>query len=366
MKSSYYFVLVLSIPVICEAGNTLTMHVFDENDTVQTVEPIAVEEPSRNGEKKLEMVIFANDEPTSHVANPIDHEMPATRTTSNDFVFNYEFDTVYQQDELSWQVSAPTVGGVSSGNQTKWKTDSAGIGAAFDIHTPIGMIFKGGGTYVWTVDGSGQEIGYLGEGAKNKPFSNVRSNASDGYGWDLSLATGYEFKFGTPRNHLAVTPLAGYAWQERKDTLSNGKQQIAGFSGSALSNNENIYLSNWSGPWLGLDLELTFLKKHQLFSDMEYHWAAYKANANWQQVADLKHPDSLAHNGDATGVLASAGYRYKLSKELAMKIAVDYQRWQVDNGQEIMRLSDETKINSTLNKISREALGVNLGVNYSF
>lgn len=365
MKLIYYVALMslgFSISNISEAGNTLTMHVFDENEQAQSVvQPVALTE-----DKPMEMVIFANDEPT-RTSSYIEPETPTYQQTSaNDFVFNYEFDTVYQQDKLDWQVAAPSVGGVSSANQTEWKTDSAGIGAAFDVHTPMGVVFKGGGSYVWTVDGTGKEVSYLGEGGKSKPFSNINSNASEGYGWDLSLATGYEFKFGTPRNNLAVTPLAGYAWQERKDTLSNGKQTVAGFSANALSNKDNIYLSNWSGPWLGLDLELTLLKKHQLFSDVEYHWADYKASANWQQIADLKHPDSFTHNGNATGVLASAGYRYKLSKQLAMKIAVDYQKWQVDGGNEQMSLSDDTRINSTINKINREALGVNVGVNYSF
>jgi hypothetical protein len=356
MKPFYYFVVILNLPLICEAG-TLKMHVFQENSQANTaVEPVALA-----GEKPMDMVIFANEEPPQS-SNYIAPETPNyEQNSSNDFTFDYEINTGYQQDELSWQV-----GNASSSNQTKWKTDSAGIGAAFDVHTPMGVVFKGGGSYVWTVDGTGQEVSYLGEGGGNKPFSNVSSNASNGYGWDLSLATGYEFKFGTPRNHLSITPLAGYAWQERKDTLSNGKQQAAGFAGSTQSNKDNIYLSNWSGPWLGLDVELTLLKKHQLFSDVEYHWADYKANANWQQVADLKHPDSFVHNGNATGVLASAGYRYKLSQQLAMKIAVDYQKWQVDNGHEQMTFSDGTQIHSTINKINREAIGVNLGVNYAF
>lgn len=362
MKPFYYFAVILNFPLMCEAG-TLKMHVFDENSQANA----AVVEPVMTNEKTMDMVIFANEESTksSHYIEP---ETPNyEQNSSNDFTFDYEINTGYQQDELSWQIAAPSAGGVSSSNQTKWKTDSAGIGAAFDVHTPMGLVFKGGGSYVWTVDGSGQEIGYLGDGeGKKQPFSNVSSAASNGYGWDLSLATGYEFKFGTPRNHLSVTPLAGYAWQERKDTLSNGKQTLAGFSAATLSNKDNIYLSNWSGPWLGLDLELTLLKKHQLFSDVEYHWADYKANANWQQVADLKHPDSFIHNGNATGVLASAGYRYKLNQQLAMKIAVDYQKWQVDDGREQMTFSDGTQIHSTINKINREAIGVNLGVNYAF
>lgn len=328
MKTSRYFVFIC-IPVICEAGNTLTMHVFDENEHVESgLNNIAL--INENTQNSMEMVVFANNEPSRIDSYEPPQEMPVSPQSRNDFTFDYEITSGYQYDKLDWQVSG-------SSDVTKWQSDSATIGTSFDIDTPVNVVFKGGGSYAWTLDG-GQDIPNLMTGAKQI------SNASNGYGWNLSLATGYKFKLDSNKKvSFSATPLAGYSWQERKNA----------------SDKSEIYLSSWNGPWVGLDVEMTMLQKHQLFSEGQYHWANYKANNN-TNLTILSPQSVFTHNGNATGWLASAGYRYKLNKQFAIKIAADYQKWQIDNATQ--------KVGSTDNavKINRESLGVNVGVNYSF
>jgi hypothetical protein len=150
---------------------------------------------------------------------------------------------------------------------------------------------------------------------------------------------------------LTLTPLVGYAWQKQKNRLG--------------LNQQNRYTSDWQGPWLGMEVALSLFERHFLFSNFQYHWADYHASADWQAASGLEHSTSFEHNATATGILASAGYRYKMSKEWGMKLAVDYQKWQTDSGNERL-FSEGITINSPLNRVERESMGVNLGVNFSF
>ncbi len=357
MRIQYFLVFGVLSYVPCLHATNLTMHIFDGSEASTPVaNTVAVQ--SVENTHPMNMVIFPNDTP-NHPVSDAPPDPVFQQTSQNDFSFSYDLETGYQQEQLDFEISDAEAG---AGVETQWKNvDSAKASASFKMDTPMGVVFKGGGSYLWTVDGRGQETSYL-AGDRANPTSQANSNASDGYGWDISLATGYKFKWGNAKNvALSLTPLVGYSWQERKNTLYQGQDMLN--PDSSVSAAKNIYLSSWNGPWAGMEAQVDFLNKHRLFSEVQYHWADYKANANWARLADVK---SISHDGNAEGVLALVGYQYKLTQQLAMKIAVDYQHWQVRNGREKLKFSDDSDVISAISKINRKSLGVNLGINFAF
>ncbi len=328
-----FWTIVLCAGQIHAAANppTLTMHIFDEAVPAATVahaKPQTASDPVQN------MVVF-DDAPKP---------APARSVTPRDFTFSYDVATGYQQEQLSWSTASPT-GTPNPITQVAWNDIAlTRLQTAFDITTPSGFSFKGMGNYGWVVDGSGQEQAY-GNPAQTSP-------SNQGYSWSGSLATGYQFKLTRRNNALSVTPLVGYAWQKQKNTLGQAQQ--------------NRYTSDWEGPWLGMNIALSLFDRHQLFSGFQYHWADYYATADWQSASGLQRSTSFIHNATATGIFATAGYRYKVSEQWGMKLAVDYQKWQTDSGNERLFLPNGTAVNSSLNSVRRESMGVNLGVNFSF
>lgn len=373
----------------------MQMHVFTEDTAptaalvsrTSTVEQI---QPAVAGEPELHMVVFtgAQPQPKSPPSPPgenlrltynADDQVKVQEEVIQDgkrskgvdgFDFLYEVGTGYQHDRLNWNVASPT-GSPNPLTEVKWDdVQRFRIHGLFDITTPMGFAFKGKGGYAWTLNGSAQETSYLRDG-RIQPFSQIDSDGDDGYAWDASLGAGYQVKLGDPEQNSvwgALTPLAGYSYEEQKFKMKGGKQQIpgSGLDKGQLHNIDNTYVADWYGPWLGLDGKLSLFDHHKLFSSFEYHWPTYRAKANWKPAPHLQHPRSFTHDADGTGYLASLGYRFQSSDLWGVSVSVDYQNMETDSGTENLFLSSGEVIRSRLNDVNRETFGVNLGVDIAF
>ena len=81
---------------------------------------------------------------------------------------------------------------------------------------------------------------------------------------------------------------------------------------------------------------------------------------------DIQQPKSFEHKTDATGIVASAGYRYLTDDLWGLSVSVDYQKWEGDSGSETLYTVNDEQFNSKLNDVDWKSLGINLGVNLNF
>ncbi len=344
----------LSWAAISEPAPELHMHVFEQ----AAVDPMPEPESSvalSTDNKRFQMVVF---QPTAAPSQAQQlQQAPAEqglsqyprhgirRKAANDFSVLMATDIGYQQERMTWSVvAAPGLADPLVTSQ--WDNiDMMRIKGRLDLASPSGAVIRTEADYAWTLSGNGQQ--------KSFGESSGSNLANDGYSWNASAGLGYRFRFKYPETvGYSLTPLAGYAFHRQRFTLQGAEQ--------------NTYDADWAGPWLGMDATLNWLDDHELFASAQQHWARYRGTGNWRQLADVSHPDSFQHKANATGMYGAVGYRYRSPRAWGLSLSMDYQQWQADSGQEQFYLSSGSVIESPLNNISREALGVNLGMNWKF
>lgn len=361
----YRFISILLIvsPCISFAMDEipLKMHIFPEEKSDLTLVNEAVTEP----EPEIHMTIFTADE--EQVSEQLSYK---DNNDDDEFSFFYYLDSGYQNDSFNWSVASPT-GTPDTLTEVEWKNLSlVGFDVGFTMSMPYNLVFKGDARYAWTVAGNSRQTSFLRDG-RTRPFSSIENDSDDGYAWYGSFALGYALDFGSMIHDPVAfnfTPLAGYSWRKQNLKADNGREQLAGFilSNPETRNLENSYSARWDGPWLGADMTLSAFQHHQIFSSFQHHWADYKAEGHWRQSPELQQPKSFEHNTDATGIVASAGYRYLTDELWGVSVSIDYQNWESESGKETLFTINENQFNSRLNEVERESFGINIGVNMDF
>ena len=307
----------------------------------------------------MEMVIFTPDEP------PLD---PDYYDVNDTFTLTYYLDSSYQNDFVHWSVAGPS-GRPDTLTEMKWNDlEMLGFDVGIKVAMPYGLVAKADGGYAWEVSGNTRQTYYAGDD-KTGAFSKIHGNTGDSYSWYGSGGIGYGFDFGSA-DKLAfnVTPLVGYAWREQNLKSKDGKEQLTAFNltDPELLEKQNSYSTEWYGPWVGADMTLAAYRHHELFTTFQYHWGDYEAEGHWRQAEGLQQPKSFEHEADATGIVASSGYRYFVDDNWGLSLSVDYQNWDTNNGTEKLYLVNGEKVKSHLNEVEWDSFGLNFGVNMKF
>jgi len=232
-------------------------------------------------------------------------------------------------------------------------------------------------SYGWIMDGDNQDSDYLED---NRALEFLRSNndADDGDTLDASLGIGYPFTFGS--GFVGVTPLVGYSYHEQNLTMTDGKQTITWISldpdvpdGPPLGpfpGLDSAYDAEWKGPWVGFDLIFTSKDVHrhlaqvEAYVNLEYHWADYSAEADWNLRADFAHPKSFEHEADGHGIILSAGWNVVWSDHWALNANFDYQDWSTDHGTDRTFFSDGSVEETRLNEVNWKSYAIMVGLSY--
>ena len=343
--------VAVSGPACAETGEfpPLNMHVFSDDSHLLSAPPEPETMAAYDG-SDFQMVVFSDELPKGDAGIP---EAQATDERNDDFSFYYELSSGYQRDNVSWNVASPAPSGSSSPTlEAEWKEISMWrLDGRFDIRTPVGAVVKGTARYARVLDGTAGQTVYLGDN-RTLPFAQTQGSSEDGYVLGGSIGGGYRFTIGNGPVRAALTPLGGYAFERQKLTLP--------------ANSTSRYVAEWQGPWLGVDGNIAWLDAHELFASFEHHWADYEADAESSQGGVGAQPLSFKHTTDATGWKGLVGYRYNTGDVWGMSLTFDYQRWDGEPGIERAALADGVQVESNLNEVTRESLGVNLGVNLKF
>ena len=382
ITSLFFLLLIASSQItLADDDTSLNMHFFSEQQfEKKTVSDEAKENrlpspPIKASDTTLEKELVDSEEPDIHMVFYNADEEQITEpdnyvSVKDDFSFFYYLESGYQHDSFKWDIAGPN-GNPDTLTEVEWNDLSlVGFNAGFNVPILYNFILKADAGYAWTVAGNSQQTSFLHDG-KTDPFTSVENDSGEGYAWFGSIALGYAFDFGSKFNDpvaLNITPLAGYSWREQNLKADNGHELLTGFERNDPSTLglENSYSANWSGPWLGGDITLSAFRHHQLFSSFQHHWAEYEAEGDWRQSEDVQKSTGFEHSADATGIVASAGYRYIKHDSWGLSLSVDYQKWDADSGTEILFTTQGARVNSWLNDVERESLGVNLGINMNY
>ncbi len=272
----------------------------------------------------------------------------------------------YRIDNLDWSI-AGNLGGQSPNilSELTWDDlESYTLNTDAWLIKPSWIAFKGSFDYGWIFNGDNQDSDYL---LNNRRGESSRSNnaSDDGYVFDASGALGYPWNPAVGDDYdIRITPLAGYSYHRQHLTITDGFQTIPATGPFGGLNSR--YVTQWVGPWLGLDLAFKPAQKLRVHTGGEYHWASYRANARWNLRDDFSQPKSFRHTADGTGLVIEAGMEYELSDWWGIHLEGNFQDWSTDPGIDRTYGSTGSNTETRLNQVNWEAWSVSLGAKYSF
>jgi hypothetical protein len=313
-----------------------------------------------------------------------DIKTAGTKDAPHQHTWQWSFNTGYRNDDLNWSIAGitPTIylipplqgNYVNILSELSWSNLEI-FQMEFGLERRIHRKYKIRGTLAYGVifDGDNQDSDYAGN---NRTFEFSRSNnsADDGNTADVSIGFGYNFSFLS--DAIGLSPLIGFSYHSQKLTLTDWVQTVSDFGWPTplgrFPGLNSSYDANWYGPWVGLELNARIYKRdgtslaHEIIFGIEYHWADYYAEANWNLRTDLAHPKSFEHEADGSGIVFSAGYNYFFNPQWSLDFSGKYQEWETDPGIDRVFGAFGSEGETPLNEVNWESFSLMVGVTCRF
>lgn len=221
-------------------------------------------------------------------------------------------------------------------------------------------------------DGQSQESEFSMDNRQNE-FLRSLSRSDDGYTLDLSLGLGYTLFLVKDADfweldQIGLTLLGGYSGHVQSLTRTDGVQTIDtnDFYGlGSFAGLDSGYDTRWIGPWLGLEL---FGKKDKYFSNirLDYHWADYDAEGNYNLRNDLNHPKSYSHEAKGKGLVANVVLGMDLNSLWQLSLNTEWQNWSTGDGIDRLYYSDGSTQETVLNEVNYTSFAMMMAATYKF
>lgn len=292
----------------------------------------------------------------------------------------------YRQDRLDWTI-AGTPQGTNPNILSELSWDDLEIYqlrakgkvvAGLDNFPYFDACVKGSIGYGWIVDGESQDSDFAGDN-RTLEFSRSSAKSDGGDVFDASLAIGPRFRVREEK--LTVTPLVGVSYHQQNLRMTDAVQTLSdqavadAFFGPGemvlqplgpFPGLDSTYEARWGGPWVGVDLAIRPSSRLTLSGSAEYHWAVYKAEADWNLRSDFAHPTSFTHRANGEGVVLSAAADLALGERWGAELTYDYADWQTGHGTDRVFFADGAVGVTRLNEVNWRSQAVMLGVTYRF
>ena len=280
-----------------------------------------------------------------------------------------EFTTGYRTDDFDWNIAGNIFGtNPNVLSELTWSDlESFQIKSGVKALINKVLYLRGSFDVGWILGGDNQDSDFDGDN-RTQEWSRSNNSADDGTVLDVTAGIGYQVRLGSGR--FRIIPLAGYSYSQQNLTMTDGFQTISTPGRTPpigpIEGLDSNYDTRWYGPWAGVDLSFKASNKILLFAGFEYHWADYKAEANWNLRTDLAYPKSFEHEADGTGILITAGGDYIFAAPWSLGLEVNYQDWSTDAGIDRQFNSDGTMAVTRLNEVNWESFAIMLRVTYRF
>lgn len=278
--------------------------------------------------------------------------------------------TGYRRDDFDWNIAAP--GGTPNIlSELTWSDlDTWTISGQLDL--PIKDRWRSRvkldlGT---TLNGDNQDSDYLGN-HRTLEFSRSNNNVEKGTLIDFSVGIGHTSTLlATDRATFSLTPWLGYSTHLQNLRMNDGRQTVSeppmSLPLGPFDGLDSSYDAFWHGPWVGLQGDLALDDRHTLSGQIEYHWADYDAEAEWNLRTDLAQPVSFEHDADGHGINALLSWRYRAPKGPTWQLSLGHQDWQAGPGDVTVHTAGGDRLNTRLNEVNWRSTKIDLGVNYAF
>jgi hypothetical protein len=126
------------------------------------------------------------------------------------------------------------------------------------------------------------------------------------------------------------------------------------------------YDTKWRGPYVKLDMQISFSKSFSINYITSYHQVEYEATADWNLIESFQHPISFEH--EAKGYQLDLGIR--LNKTLYKKISGyasgNYFKSSTGSGIDYLYLKEGNVVATKLNEVNGGGYRIGVGVAYTF
>jgi hypothetical protein len=215
---------------------------------------------------------------------------------------------------------------------------------------------------------------------RNLEWSRSVNDADQGMTADLSAAIGPIFHFNKIAE-ISLTPLLGYGFNMQALTMRGGNQALSdadirthyfGIDAELphglgkIAGLDSSYTAYWYGPWLGANVDYQASEKLRMTVGVEYHRAAYFAQADWNLRTTFVHPVSFEHDASGTGVVWNIKGLYLLNEKWSWLFSGNLQNWETESGTDRTFFTDGTVGKTRLNQVNWDSYALTTGVQYRF
>lgn len=236
------------------------------------------------------------------------------------------------------------------------------------------FIVRGDVGYGVINSGDNQDSDYRGNN-RTEEFSRSNNKSNGDNVNDLKIGFGLNFGFLIDEitgPKLQLMPQLGLSSHVQSLLMTNGVQTVS-VSEYAPSNLtpaqlgpfpglKSTYVTQWMGPWLGLDTRYQFNDQITLRANYEYHAIDYSAYANWNLRPDLKHPKSFEHSAAGYGNVLNLGVVMALTRLVKIEFSVTSQQWRTSTGMNVFYFSDGFIGSTPLNAVTWRSQAYQIGM----
>lgn len=270
----------------------------------------------------------------------------------------------HRSDELRWSIAGDLSGSLSPNvlSELTWENvDIVELSVSWKLDMPQRLQLWTRAAYGWIYDGRNRDSDYLGDG-RTVEFSRSDNDTRDDDVFDVAVALGYRLTYRLEGGLLHLTPLLGLSHHEQRLRITNGFQTIPPLG--PFPGLDSTYRTEWTGPWVGVELTGEFRSAPNAFVRLEHHWADYTAHANWNLRDDFQHPRSFQHEADGTGLVASLGIVSPLRQKWSVRLSLDYQRWRTDPGIDRVFFASGAVAATRLNEVKWTSRAITIGLQW--
>jgi hypothetical protein len=293
---------------------------------------------------------------------PLAHEKRGSRSIIRMYAgFNF------RTDQLDWNI-ADADGDPNILSELTWDDLSIyELSLGFSSFVKQSIYFRGYMNYGRIMSGENQDSDYNADDRQDE-FSRSNNSTDDGSTIDVSLGAGYMFP--AIADIITIVPMVGLSFHRQDLTITDGYQTIP--PSGPFPGLSSTYVAEWRGPWAGLEAQVDIetgwgaFPRIFTFVGMEYHWATFDAQADWNLREDFDHPKSFEHEAQGSGVRMVVGLGASLTDRWSLAVDYSQQKWSVADGTDRVYYSDGTFAETRLNEVNWESRAIGLTMQYQF
>jgi hypothetical protein len=299
-------------------------------------------------------------------------------TVQNNVDIEFTLTAGIRTDDLDWSIAG---NGVNVLSELSWTdVESYQITIANRTRLKNNIYSRGAFSYAWIQDGTVRDSDY-GQDNLTAEWSRSISETTNDEAWDLSAGVGYSFFF--MKDRITLSPLLGLSYHKQNLRIKNGNQTLSGVNPFVIGSNppsvgplssrlNSTYLARWFGPWIGCDLSYKPKMRAPIHHGMEFrlslefHWADYDGEGNWNLRSDLQHPKSFEHDTNGFGIAVSSQCMISLAEHWDLTFTASQQDWSTDSGTDRKYLSGGGTSATKLNEVNWSSFSFMVGTTYQF